>query len=384
MDKVIFVDDESAILEGLRRGLRRKRGTWEMHFFERAEEALDYIRKFGVDVVVSDMRMPKMNGAEFLQSVQQIRPDAVRLALSGYADSQLILESAHAIHQFISKPTSINTITQTIERSVKLQAALNDPELQNYVGGLKALPTMPHVYDEISQLFTKETYSQRELVEIIEKDMGFTATVLRIVNSDFFGNFGNITSISDAVNMLGPETLHNILLSENVFAQFENVDTDELEHLNYISKLISALAHKFARSAALSERATDHAQLAGMVCTMGDMLKLDAGTPNGTVSSPTLTAYLLKLWSMPDTLIEAVLIHRDPVCSSFAARLHDVSAADCVRAAWFAYDDYLTIDERARHGMEVPLRKTLEALAKRKELANAWYDHVSATVLADY
>ena len=78
----------------------------------------------------------------------------------------------------------------------------------------------------------------------------------------------------------------------------------------------------------------------GVACVMGAVV-LDAGQPGGEISSPAITAYLLKLWSMPDPLIEAVLSHREPVFSTFAARSEDVNAADCVRAAWYACDNYL-------------------------------------------
>ncbi len=376
MKTVVFVDDEISVLEGLRRSLRRRRAEWDMHYFPRAEDAVDFVKDNAIDVVVSDMRMPGMNGAEFLQAVHNLRPNAVRLALSGYADSQLILESAHAIHQHISKPADIETITSAIDRSLQLHEQINDPVLHHYVGSLSSLPSMPSVYDEIMALFAQETYTHAEIAAVIEKDIGFTATVLRIVNSDFFGHFGNIGSISDAVNMLGTETLKNIVLSENLFTQFAHTDTSELERLNTLTKTVSALAHKFARTAELSERELDHCQLAGMVCTLGDMVILDAGEPGDHISPQMISAHLLNLWSMPDAVIEAVLHHRDPVSAQHESA-NPVAASHCLRAAWFACNDYLMCDETERQDNEGELRLTLEKLAGSVAMAEKWYDKIA-------
>ena len=380
MKTVIFVDDEVSVLEGLRRSLRRRRSEWDMHYFYRAEDAVEYIKDHNVDVVVSDMRMPGMNGAEFLQAVHELRPNAIRLALSGYADSQLILESAHAIHQHISKPADIDTITGAIDRSLQLHAQLDDPVLHHYVGGLSSLPAMPHVYDEIMQLFAQDSYSQADIAAIIEKDIGFSTTVLRIVNSDFFGTFGNIGSIGHAVNMLGTETLKNIVLSENLFTQFAHAETDELERLNTLTKSVSALAHKFARTAELGDRERDHTQMAGMVCTVGDMVILDAGDPGEHISPEMISAHMLNLWSMPDSIVEAVLTHREPVMPDDVAS-ETPTVAGCLRAAWYAGNNYLLCDDTTRQDNEDQLSQTLRTLAGNNYLADKWYDTLATTMV---
>ncbi|MEM6987917.1 MAG: HDOD domain-containing protein [Pseudomonadota bacterium] len=378
MKSVVFVDDEIYILDGLRRSLRKKGVNWEMQFFQQAKDALKFIKTQPVDVVVSDMRMPSMNGAEFLQEVQKHQPNAVRLALSGQADSRLILESAHAIHQHISKPADIKTIVDTIEHSIDLQDKLSDPNLQSYVGSLKALPSMPHVYDEIMQMVGGETYDEKEIAALIEQDVGITATVLRIVNSDFFGNFGNIDTIAEAVSILGADTLKNIVLSENLFTQLEHCDWDELKRLNLMSKSVAALAHKLAGIAKVSERERDHCQLAGIVSTLGDMVILDAGEPGHDITSPEISAYMLHWWAMPDSIVEAVLTHREEIDSDYINRPEPVSGADCVRAAWFACSDYLSHEPGDRMGHEAPLRRRLSLLAKDHELAEKWYDKITA------
>jgi len=84
--RVLFVDDEQGILDGLRRMLRPLRHEWEMTFATGGEQGLAALAAHPFDVVVSDMRMPVMNGLEFLVHVRERYPAVVRIILSGYAE----------------------------------------------------------------------------------------------------------------------------------------------------------------------------------------------------------------------------------------------------------------------------------------------------------
>ncbi|HAB56013.1 MAG TPA: hypothetical protein DCE61_06570 [Cellvibrionales bacterium] len=84
MKKVLFVDDEKSILVALRR-LCRNTG-WDIYTAESGDEGLAIINEHAIDLVVSDMRMPKMNGAEFLEQVVEQSPSTVRILLTGYSE----------------------------------------------------------------------------------------------------------------------------------------------------------------------------------------------------------------------------------------------------------------------------------------------------------
>ena len=81
--RILFVDDEPMVLQGLQRMLRHMRTDWDMAFVESGSKALDLMAQTPCDVVVSDMRMPGMNGAELLNEVMKRHPKTVRLILSG-------------------------------------------------------------------------------------------------------------------------------------------------------------------------------------------------------------------------------------------------------------------------------------------------------------
>src|SRR5882724_2367148 len=110
MKRILFVDDDPLVLQGLQRMLRSLRAEWEMEFIGSGPEALVRMKEATFDVVVSDMRMPGMNGAELLNEVMKAYPKTVRLILSGHADSDLILKCVGSTHQFLSKPCDPETL----------------------------------------------------------------------------------------------------------------------------------------------------------------------------------------------------------------------------------------------------------------------------------
>jgi CheY-like chemotaxis protein len=104
MPRLLIVDDETLILNALKRLFRRN--GFEVETANGGEEALAKLDAFAPDVVISDFRMPGMNGAELLGRVKRQRPAALRVVLSGFADLESVVTSVNEgeICRFISKP----------------------------------------------------------------------------------------------------------------------------------------------------------------------------------------------------------------------------------------------------------------------------------------
>jgi DNA-binding NtrC family response regulator len=109
MKRVIFVDDEARILEGLRRMLRPMRNQWEMAFAPGGQAALDVMATTPFDVIVSDMRMPGMDGAALLEQVREHYPEVIRIVLSGHTEMATALRVVPIAHQFLAKPCDAET-----------------------------------------------------------------------------------------------------------------------------------------------------------------------------------------------------------------------------------------------------------------------------------
>jgi CheY-like chemotaxis protein len=131
--RILFVDDDPNVLSGLRRMLRPLRDRWETFFANRGPEALEFLERQEVEVVVSDMRMPGMDGAELLHSIKEQYPQVMRIILSGQSERTKVYETVRVAHQYLSKPCEDETLRTTIDRSRLLCALMADKSLRQVV-----------------------------------------------------------------------------------------------------------------------------------------------------------------------------------------------------------------------------------------------------------
>ena len=101
MYRVMFVDDEMGVLDGLRRGLRGQAPVWDMQFVDSPTLALALLGDSPVDAVVADFKMPGMNGGQLLRAVRERWPDTSRLMLSGHTDEDDLLGVVTVAHRFL-------------------------------------------------------------------------------------------------------------------------------------------------------------------------------------------------------------------------------------------------------------------------------------------
>ena len=130
-DKILFVDDEQHLLDAMRRQFR---GKYEVVTALGGNEGLRVIQAQGpFSVIVSDFKMPLMNGVEFLAKSREVSPNSVRIMLTGYAEHQIAIdavEKGHVFH-FLTKPCALEVLTQAID------AALDLYQLSGSLDGLK-------------------------------------------------------------------------------------------------------------------------------------------------------------------------------------------------------------------------------------------------------
>ncbi|MGY2079284.1 HD domain-containing phosphohydrolase [Modestobacter sp. SYSU DS0657] len=119
LPSILLVDDEVAILDGLRRQLRRQ---FTVHTATGGAAALELLRVEPVTVVVSDMRMPEMDGATFLSRVRVEHPDVVRILLTGQADTQAAISAVNEgnIYRFLTKPCPPEVLLDELGSAVEL------------------------------------------------------------------------------------------------------------------------------------------------------------------------------------------------------------------------------------------------------------------------
>ena len=149
--RILFVDDEPQVLNGLRRMLRRKQGEWDMVFEPESRKALEIVERESFDLVVSDMRMPLVDGADLLYQVREKRPDTIRFILSGQTSKEAAYRALESSHKYISKPCDPGFLMEEIDKSLRLRDRLRTKEMRECIGALKSLPSLPEAYRAITR-----------------------------------------------------------------------------------------------------------------------------------------------------------------------------------------------------------------------------------------
>ncbi|MBT4836357.1 MAG: HDOD domain-containing protein [Methylococcales bacterium] len=330
--RVIFVDDDPAILEGLRNRLRPMRKAWHMTFSITAKEALNEINNQSYDVIVTDMRMPETDGAELLKKVREQYPGMVRIVLSGQSSKERLLTVLSVAHRFLAKPCDINDLKDAVERGRCLQTCLYDTKIKHLIGSIQRLPALPSLYHTLTSTIEQEHSSLKEISDILEQDVAITARLLQIANSGFFGPARRINQIHDAVVLIGLESIRNLVLCESLFntlRQSDNTTGFCLAKLQSHSLTVAKIATHLLDKEELKKAAFSAAMLhdIGQIILVSalpdfykpilELLKKQAMPIHLAeeqiygFSHAEIGAYLLDLWGLPCSLVEAVAhIHR--------------------------------------------------------------------------
>jgi HD-like signal output (HDOD) protein/CheY-like chemotaxis protein len=215
--QILFVDDEPNILSGLRRSLMAQRTTWALHWAQSGAAALELMAAQRVDIVVTDMRMPGMDGATLLDLARRDFPDTARIVLSGHADQDSIIAAAGSTHQFLSKPCDPAVLVQALESTLAARDLLADPSLRAILGGLENLPKPPGIFAELSELTSRPDCTIAEVTDLVERDVATAVELLKLVNSSFFGITNEVTTVARAVSLLGLDMIQALILAGRAF-----------------------------------------------------------------------------------------------------------------------------------------------------------------------
>ena len=330
--RILFVDDEKQVLDGLQNLLRKERRRWEMAFATGAQEALALVDREPFDVVVTDMRMPGMDGAQLLQHVKERHPATARIVLSGHAEQEAAVRALQVAHQFLSKPCDGEFLRATIERTVQRQALLSSEAIRRVIGRIDRLPSLPRIYQELMRATADPDMSVAGIARIVEQDAAMSVKILQIVNSAWFGLAHRMTSVAKAIAYLGVELLKGLALVSQVFGSFEKspVEGFSLDRLQRHSLLAARLARRFVADPANA----DDAFTAGLVHDVGKIV-LALSVPGDCrailaeerrtrqpshvieaarlgLTHAELGAYLLCVWGLPVTVVDAVAFHHRP------------------------------------------------------------------------
>lgn len=340
MIRILFVDDEPNILDGLRRMLRGMRQQWDMVFVEGGTLALDLLAREYFDIVVTDMRMPGMDGVELLTRVRRLYPHMARIILSGHSDQEVVMKSVRLAHQYLAKPCDQEKLQKVLQQAASMRQFLVQDNLAGLVTQIEALPSMPTTHTHLLEALDAEGSSIDEIGQLIVQDMGMTALVLKLVNSAFFGLQRHIASPQQAVSLLGLEIIKGLILSQGLFNALEPPQFPDMSFQNLWRHCLAVgvFAKTIVQLEGEDQTLVDKAFIAGMLHDVGKLVlatvarkdyiqviqtvrhkdRLVAtvelemlGTSHGRAG-----AYLMGLWGLSEELVVAVALHNKPVFTS--------------------------------------------------------------------
>jgi HD-like signal output (HDOD) protein len=331
--RIMFVDDERYLLDGLRDALRPHSERWAMSFATSGQEALGRLADERPDVIVCDLRMPGMDGATLLSHVRDADPATVRIVLSGQAELRMVARAASVAHRLLTKPCEIDELTRVIERSCALQDVSARVEVGRRAAGASALPSVPRLYLQLTELLRLGESGADDAAVVVEHDTAMAAKVLQLANSAFFGRRRPVTSVREAVAYLGLEALRALALSAEAFHNFAidpPIPGFDLERLQRRCSRVARLGHAMCGETWEGEEAF----AAGLLHDVGllvlaseDRSELidvlgraraesrplyEIERERSGVTHAELGAHVLALWGLPHPVTEAVARHHDP------------------------------------------------------------------------
>ena len=218
MKRILCVDDEVEILRALKRVFILT--DYEIFTASSAEEAFIIMRDNEIDMIISDMRMPEVDGYKLLSQVKMLYPDIIRIMLSGYSDEKLIIKAVqeNIVKSYIFKPWENKSLLGTIERIFKLHDDMKGKNIDKIVEKFHDIPTISRSYKSIKESI-EEDLDFDIIAELIERDSAIVAKILRIANSAFYGI--NTADIKKAITYLGMNNIRDIVMSTSIFESFE-------------------------------------------------------------------------------------------------------------------------------------------------------------------
>lgn len=386
---VLFVDDEEGVLAGLRTSLRKLRRSYTFHFALGGAEALDLLASEPVQLVVTDMRMPGMNGVELLRQVKASYPDVVRYVLSGEADQSLVMQAVPVTHRWLTKPCSHDYLVDAVAQGVRHRTLLTDPDILSVIGGIDALPATPPLYRELVRLLDDPRTSVVTVAEVIGADAAVSAKLLQWANSAFAGGH-RVSDIRSAVVRLGLTMVSHLVLRAEMVSLLDERHAVPGMGLNELRRHERSMG-LLGCALALPDEALAAGTAAGLAST-GLLLeaehlpdRLAASYELAEVEGMTLTAaerrlygvthcelggHLLSVWGLPSQLVLAVEGSYDLP----APALGPLGLTEAVRAARLAVQAlpyYSSVGQPHRDPVSPPLeaavRTWLGALANREE-----------------
>lgn len=227
--KILFVDDDHLILTALTRLSRKK--NWSATTTDSAEKALELLKEEAFDVVVSDMRMPKMSGDEFLSNVKDNHPNTVRVLLTGYSDISAVQSAINGakIFNYITKPWDESQLDATLQEACYEAERLKNSE--------KHIEDSSRNNQKLSRLALLLDRKVKEKTIEVDQALGLLENLQTRAGKEFYDSLNVVTSMLEWKE--GRDSGHGNFVAEygEKILSSLNAKTDEIKDLKLAATL---------------------------------------------------------------------------------------------------------------------------------------------------
>ena len=338
--RIIFVDDDPMVGRAIARNMSLMGVKMDVSQCTSAAAALQILEREIVDVIVTDLHMPGMDGSALLTAVRERYPTVLRFALSGEAKPEIMVQAARVAHQYLGKPCDTAMLHKAIIETLGQMGTIKNPEVAKTISRLEGLPSRQASITDFIRMLSDNSVPVEEIVASLKKDPALSARLLKVANSPYFGHSGSIESLDDAVSLLGMDMVLSMAASHKLFAvtppsSASTLNLDQLwEHCVYVSSLTRRIGY----SLKVPQTSLREAGTAALLHDIGKLV-LAYAAPSAFAASYTranadhmpgwqaeyyvfgnhhaeIGGCLLKLWGLPPRVVEAVSMHHTPHCGS--------------------------------------------------------------------
>lgn len=384
---ILFVDDERQILRALYRLFFGS--AYTIYLAESGEQALAILEKEEIGIIITDMRMPHMDGYQLLKTVKEKHPTVLRLILSGYADEDIVFKalSKNLAKLYLFKPWDNNELRSVIDKLFETGKTLKDKRILDIINNIEHVPMKMNTYNRLSNLISQDS-DMKDIAAVIEEDPGIAAKVLHIANSAYYG--AKTGSISQATIYLGLINIRNIVLTASVFEKL--VTKKEIsKHVRLLydhaclcnryfiilyEKLLrknlpdiyssSGLLHDLGKVILMSNFTKEYIDILETMVNHDDRNLIDIEMQMFSATHQDIGGYLLDWWELPYPIVETVLFHHTPLNDNVIDKelVSVVHIADYISWEMLGRKRYNTLDSKVFDFLKVTLEECREIIQK--------------------
>ena len=326
---ILFVDEDKSILDEIKNEILSM--EFKFFFATSGEKALEILFDNNINILVTEINLPKMDGIALLKKVKSLYPGIIKLVLSRAINEKFInrMVDLNLLKAFICKPWKENELMATIEDLIEIDNKLNNEYIKDIIYSSNKLPTLPVIYKELNKLIEDDKSDIDDIIKLINTDQVTASRILRIVNSSFYGI--KTGAVKTAVINLGLLSLKSVIITSEIF---------KAEGCNYVELLWehSCLTNNmtiFLYEYIYKKPIPDSYHSAGLLHDLGKVLlykmfelkyekviKIKAENPDISLSlcernvfnfsHEELGATVLSNWELPSSIVETALNHHFP------------------------------------------------------------------------